>query len=296
MQPNSSPLVIVVVLGWNSEKDLPECLTSLANQDYANYGLIYVDNDSIDHSVRFIQQHYPQVRVIENKANLFFAAGNNVGIRAAIEAGAEFVVILNPDTIVPPNWLSAQVEIMRSDLRIGIVGPKVVFAPGFGVQPDKISKEGEWYINSAGLTQNGFLMPYDRGFGELDAGQYDQAEVVEGVSGTSMLLRVSMLKKIGFLDKRFEMYLEDAELCLRANRADWRVVYTPATYVLHKHMQSTGQQSKDFYFLKSRRNYLLLVGKHYPFKKWLRAVYETFKEAGPLKFVRIFASYFWQML
>lgn len=285
-------LVGVVVLTWNNEKDIRECLQSLLEQTHRDYKLVVVDNNSSDNTVSIVMQEFPQVELIPLKKNLYFAGGNNYGIAYLQEQfSPDFIAILNPDTILEPTWMESQLKVMTSDPEIGILGPKVIFAEGYGIE-NKVSTSGRKIINTAGILPGGFLFPYDRGYGDLDIGLYNTQQEVYAVSGVSMLCRTEVLSQIGGFFAPMQMYLEDVDLCLRAKKAGWKVVYTPATVVEHKHMQSTKQFGKGKYVLWSRRNYLLLVKRNYSFRKLMRAIGEVAKEATLLQFTEIMLSFF----
>jgi GT2 family glycosyltransferase len=286
------PQVVTIIVTWNSAKDIQDCLQSLRKQDYADHKIVVVDNNSTDNTVELIKQNFPEVILIQTGKNLYFAGGNNFGIDYALQnLNPEFIAVLNPDTLVQPNWLSTQVEIMLQDAKIGVVGPKVVFAPGFGPSPTEKSSATQIYINTAGILPGGFLFPYDRGYGEIDQGQYNQMAEVYALSGVSMLVRSEVLKQTKGFFAPMQMYLEDVDLCLTAKQKGWKVIYTPTTTVMHKHMQSTHQAGGNRYTFWSKRNYLLLVSRHYSFKKFLRAVREVGKSTDFVTFVKICLDY-----
>lgn len=285
------PLVAVVIVTWNNSKDIKECLQSVLDQDYPSYKVVLVDNNSSDNTAEIVMSQFPEVTVLAQTQNLFFAGGNNVGINYAIKTfDTAYVATLNPDTVVRHNWISAQIEVMEADTQIGVVGPKVLFAPGFGPDEKKSNPEN-MLINTVGILPGGFLFPYDRGYGEVDKGQYDKSEEVYALSGVSLMARTSVLAKVGTFFAPMQMYLEDVDLCLRIKKAGWKIIYTPTTVVYHKHMQSTKQGNKGSYFYWSRRNYLLLVWRHYSLRRFLRAIREVWKETGPHSFLGVLKSF-----
>lgn len=286
------PLVAVIIVTWNNSKDITECLTALFTQSYENFKVLVVDNNSQDNTVEIVRTQFPQVDLHALKQNLYFAGGNNFGFEQAMQKyQPEFMAILNPDTKISPDWLNAQIELMQNDSRIGVIGPKVLFAEGFGTLDIKSTGQQK-VINTAGILPGGFLFPYDRGFGEADKGQYEQTEDVYAVSGVSMLFRSEALKQVGYFFAPMQMYLEDVDLCLRLRKAGWRVVYTAKTELEHKHMQSTQQSNKGNYFYWSRRNYLLLIWRHYSLRKLLRATRIIFNELRLIPFIIVILSFF----
>ncbi len=269
-------LVSLVIVTWNNQNDIIDCLASVQAQDYPNFEVVLVDNASSDSTVDLVRTKFPEVKIIASKTNHYFAGGNNIGINFLLkDSNPKFIGVLNPDTILAGNWISSQVAIMESSSQIGIIGPKVVFEKGFGVN-EKVSTADQTYINTVGILPGGYLFPYDRGYAELDQGQYDKTEEVYAVSGVSMLIRSEVIKQIGGFYKPMQMYLEDVDLCIRAKKAGWSVIYTGDTTVRHKHMQSTHQAGNQRYLLWSKRNYLYLVSRHYGLRKLIRAIQQIF--------------------
>lgn len=286
----NQPLVGIIVLTWNNAAEIRDCIKSLLAQTYSAFKLVIVDNASTDDTVKIIQQEFPQIELIVLKENLFYAGGNNFGVDYMIKTyDPGFVAILNPDTVVEDNWVESQVAHMQMDVKVGIIGPKILFAEGFGIA-DKTTTGQQKVINSVGMAPGGYLFPADKGFGEFDRNQYKTIEQVYAVSGISMFLRSEMVKKTGLFFTPLQMYFEDVDLCLRAKRAGWKVVYLPTTTVHHKHMESA-KLGESTYFYWSRRNYLVLISRNYSFKRFLGAVRTLAKESSLLQFIEIMCAF-----
>lgn len=223
-----NPLVSIVILNWNGRKLLKNCLTSIKeNTSYPNYEIIVVDNGSTDGSQTFIKESYPNINLIENKKNLGFSKANNQGI---IAAGGDFIFLLNNDTQVTKNWLTNLIEVAESDSKIGIVGCKMIFPNG------EVQHAGG-YITNAGIGRH-----YSNG---------EEGEV-EYVTGASMLIKREVIDKIGLLDEKFTpIYFEDTDLCFRARKAGFKVVYTPKSSIMH-YEAATTKQKKWMYFVMNR--------------------------------------------
>lgn len=255
---NNRPVVSIVVVTWNSEKDIEACLSSITKQTYQNISdIIVVDNNSSDKTVEVIKENFPEVKLKENVSNRYFTGGHNDGIRYTIKSDdPEYILILNPDTKASEDLVESLINVAEGDEKIGIVGPKIVFW----------NNPNEGQINSAGLIYDGFMQGYDRGFMEEDKGQYDKTEDVYAVSGCCMLLKAEMLHKIGLFWEPMQMYLEDLELCMRANKDNWRIVYTGNTTVRHAWMSSTNKNKKLKLERIKNRNWLYIALRHYPLK------------------------------
>lgn len=218
-----APLVAVVVLNWNGWRDTVRCLQSLERLEYPNYRPIVVDNGSTDDSVDQIRQTASRAAIVQTKCNLGFAGGSNVGIRYALEAGAEYVWILNNDTTVDPRALAAMVRAAEAKPRVGVVGSVIYPAEG-----TKIRAWGGGRIDlRTGQTGN------VRGPGEE----------ISYITGTSMLLRRKAVEEVGGFDERFFFYWEDTDLSYRLQRAGWEIYVEPNAIVWHKESAAVGRDS-----------------------------------------------------
>jgi GT2 family glycosyltransferase len=119
----SNKLVSIIILIYNNEKDLAECIPSILNQTYKNFELLIVDNGSTDGSVELVKTRYPGIRLIETGANLGYAGGNNIGFK---EAKGDYIVVINPDTFVDPDWLYYLIRPLDENPAIDITNPKVL--------------------------------------------------------------------------------------------------------------------------------------------------------------------------
>lgn len=242
-RPDTWPPVTVIVLNWNGSPYLPDCLRALQALDYPDYRLLVVDNASTDGSVALLQKEFGEVPLLCNARNEGFAAGNNSGLR---QVESEFAVLVNPDVIAPPFWLQALLQPMIDDERIGVAGGKLTYPDGT-IQ----FAGGEIHPPQA--------FPGHAGLREKDAGQYNALRDVTYVVGAGMTLRMSMLDQIGLLDEGYFLYYEDADLCVRARRAGYRVVYAPQAAAVHVESSTTDRRS-DFYWQQmftSRWRFLL---------------------------------------
>lgn len=242
------PTLSVIILNWNGRPYLEACLVAVEAQTLAPDRIILVDNGSSDGSIPFVRERFPRVLVHVNGGNLGFAAGNNVALR---DATADVVVLLNPDVILAPDALSALVEAMTADPTIGVVGCKLWY-PG-----------GELIQHAGGHVTHPQALPRHDGIGERDEGQYEAPRDVEYVIGAAAALRRSLLDRIGLLDEGFFLYFEDVDLCARARRAGYRVVYLPQATAVH--VESATAVKGSFAYLQrfhaGRWRYLL---KHFP--------------------------------
>jgi GT2 family glycosyltransferase len=226
--PVDEPRVYIVILNWNGKEDTLQCLHSVQEVDYSRYRVLVVDNASDDGSVDAIRAAFPAVELVVNESNLGFAAGNNEGMRYALQRGADCLLLLNNDTRVDPKVLTALVRACEANPALGLASPKVYYFD----RPQVIYYAG---------ARRGWLplLPRLVGAGEEDHGQCEQPQEVDYVWGQAMFIKREVIEKIGLLDPRFFMYYEDADYCLRAREAGYRIACVPSARVWHKVAKGT---------------------------------------------------------
>jgi len=255
------PLVSVIILNWNGERFLENCLRSVLNQSYANVEIIVIDNCSTDKSVDILETKFPQLKLIKSDKNLGFAAGNNVGIRGS---KGEYITLLNNDTEVESNWAEALVKAGQAAPDIGMCACKVKFL------------QEKNTLNSTGVILYPDLTAINRGIGEKDIGQYDGSTSVFCPYGAAALYKKEMLDKIGLLDEDYFMFREEDELGWRANLAGWRCIYVPTAVVYHYRSAATkvGSPFKLYY---GERNRLYTCFKYLPLAGLIETLPATFR-------------------
>lgn len=253
-----SPKISIIVLNWNNEKDTLQCLGSLAFLDYPDYKIILVDNGSTDGSPEKIKNKFPLVELIINQENLGFARGNNIGIEEAVKDHSDYVLLINNDTTVEPDFLKILVTSMELDKSVGIASPKIMFYS----QPQRI-----WFIGGQYLP---FLKkPFHRFYGQIDQGQVKEKVEIDWVSGCCMLIRKQVFEEIGKLDTDYFHYLEDVDFCMRAKHQGFKIVVVPIAKIYHKFALSIGGKYSPVATYYRTRNILLFLKKT---KQWLPLV------------------------
>jgi GT2 family glycosyltransferase len=252
-----SPKVFIIILNWNSWSDTLECLESLKSNDYPNYQVVIIDNGSKEKPV----VPSPEIKIIYNQENLGFAGGNNIGIKYALEQGADYVLLLNNDTVVSDDFLTKLVKAGESDREIGLLGPKIYFYPMTG-QPDK-AKEKIWF--AGGQVNWLYNKGQMRGWGEKDNGQYDQPDIqeTEYVTGCCLLIKREAVKKIGLMPEEYFLYYEDTDWSLAAQKAGSKCVFVPAARIWHKGSASSKEGSPSYIYYHVR-NGLVLAQRYAP--------------------------------
>lgn len=222
----------VVVVSYNVREFVKQCLTSLNRACFdGSVETVLVDNNSYDGTVEMVRRRFPQVRVIENSENRGFAAAANQGIAAS---GGEMVLLLNPDTILEEQTLQVLVDYLRDHPDVGCVGPKILNSDGSFQLASRRSFPGPWvaFTHLAGL---GRLFPGSRLFGRYNFAYLDPSETheVDAVSGSCMCLPRRVIDEVGLLDEAFFMFWEDTDYCYRIWQSGYKVVYHPATKIVH---------------------------------------------------------------
>lgn len=252
-------MVSIVILNYNGEKLLKICLDSVEGLDFKDKEVIFIDNGSQDKSVEFIMKHYPKIRVFANKENSGYAGGANQAIEVS---RGEFVLIMNPDIVFEPDYLTILIKRLHADKKIGaIIGKlrKYDFA--------KLAKTN--FIDSAGLFMYRNRRCVDRGQGEEDRGQFDAAEEVFGITGACPLYRREALEdcKVSgeYFDNSFFMYKEDVDISWRMQLFGWKSFYGPAAVAYHG--RGTGiVNRKTLWEVAKNRKGLSKFQKYYSYK------------------------------
>lgn len=256
------PRVAILVLNWNGLRDTLDCLASLEHLDYPNYGVVVVDNGSTDGSPSAVRERFPRVSVIENGENLGFAGGNNVGMRHALERGVDYVLLLNNDTEVAPDFLSLLVEAARTEPQVGIVGPTIYY----GEQPAVVWSAGgeiDWRRGTTRMV----------GLNERDVGQFGVApREMDFVTGCALLVKRAVPERVGLLDERFFAYYEEIEWCVRASRAGFKIVHLPQAKVWHKIPLDARESSPQVHYYMTRNRLLFMRVTGASWRAWLHTL------------------------
>lgn len=241
--------VFVVIPNWNGKEWIGNCLRSLTKQTL-QASIVVVDNGSKDGSAEYIKQYFPNVVLIERDKNYGFTGGVNAGIEYALKHNAKYVALFNNDAVASTTWLAKLVATMERQPHTGIVTGKFMH-----IDKKHIDSTGEF------IRKNG--MPYSRGRGEVDKGQYDTAGFVFAATGGASLYRAEMLKQIGLFDNDYFAYFEDVDISFRAQLRGWHVYYQPEA-VAHHHIGKTSSKLGSFRRYHSVKNYILLYNKNMP--------------------------------
>ncbi|MEA1936618.1 MAG: glycosyltransferase family 2 protein [Patescibacteria group bacterium] len=238
--------VYIIVLNWNGKDDTIECVKSLQKINYDNYKIVVVDNGSEDDSVFAIRRNFPEIKIVENKKNLGFAGGNNIGINYAVENKADYILLINNDTTVDENFLSELVEAGESDKKIGALGSKIYFYS----EPNRI-----WFAGGKvnWLKNKGEHLGLDK----IDSGQDDKISETDYLTGCCLLVKREVIEKIGVLAEDYFLYYEDTDYSARIKNVGYKIVCVPKSKIYHKISRSTKPGSSNYIYYHVRNGLVM---------------------------------------
>lgn len=261
----NEPLIIIVILNTNRREDTLAALESVERNSYPNFKIIVLDNASTDGSKEAIRQHYPAVQVVSLEDNLGYAGNNNAGIEIAIQQGADWILILNEDTILAQDCLSILISEACKYEHVGILGPLV-----YHFDEKKV-------IQTAGGKMNDLWDAWHVGQNEQDHGQYVTPRQVDWISGCAILVRKKVFDQIGLLDAGFFYYWEETEFCLRARLNDWDILQVPAAKIWHKGVQRDYRPGPNVTYYNTRNHLLMMKKHHAPLKAWIHNYFQLLR-------------------
>jgi len=248
--------LVAVVLNWNGGDDTLAALESLRGVE-----TICVDNGSSDGSDARVEERFPGVELLRTGANLGFSGGNNVGIRRALERGADWVLLLNNDAVADAGLPAALEAAAAARPDAGVLACKVYFAE----PPDVLM-----YAGGRVRLRLGYWGRQD-GFGARDDGRFDTLRDVDRATGAAMAVSRPALERAGLLDEELFAYGEDAEWCVRIARAGFAVVFVPAAKAWHVGSASTGGLRSPASLYYDTRNLIVVAERWAPLPAGLRA-------------------------
>jgi GT2 family glycosyltransferase len=249
---NSTMKVAIIVLFLNNYEVTRECLESIMSLRYEDFAVISVNNGSSDDSQARLEAEFPLVTFIDTGSNLGYSGGNNVGIESALRLGADFIWVLNNDTIVDPEALGYLVDAANRNPEAAIFNPKIYYYS----HPDKL------IFGDYGWSKWKSI-PKMTGHGERDYGQYDFPHEMQAADGASLFIRSRPIKDIGAFDEWYFCYFEDIDFSLRARRHGWRILFVPDARIWHRvsYTSIPGNPVTNYY---GTRNSMRCALKNYP--------------------------------
>ena len=221
------PLVYIITLNWNGYDDTVEFLESLSHITYKNYQVVVVDNGSVDNQAEKIKKAHPSIHLIKNAKNRGYVVGNNQGIDFALAHQADYLLLINNDTVVSPDFLQNLVAVSESSLKAGIISPKILY-----YQSDTIWSLGGKMSQFSGI-------PIMIGKGE-NTQKYSDDVFPDFATGCAVLIKAEVLKTVGTYDSLYFAYYEDVDLSARIKKAGYQIQTTPNSIIWHKKSATAG--------------------------------------------------------
>lgn len=236
------PLISFVTVNYNGLNDTKALLSSIISHlEEISYEIIVVDNGSKIDEAKILSAEYPNIVSIRSDCNLGFAGGNNLGIKRSKGA---YIMLLNNDTLLLDSSIIKLTEILKRELSIAAVSPKIVF------------QKPEDTIQFAGFTELSKITIRNKaiGYGEYDAGQYNLIKETAYAHGAAMMINRDVIDKVGLMPEEFFLYYEEVDWCEKIKSNGYKIFYVPQVKIIHKDSQSTGQNSplKKYYMVRNR--------------------------------------------
>ena len=252
--------VSIILVNYNGFKDTVECINSLRHIDYINYDIIVVDNDS-EEDYELLSDRYAgsnDITIISSGSNLGFSGGNNIGISYARNQGAEYILLLNNDTLVETDFLTDMVSTAQQFNNRCAITSKIMYA---------YDKKRIWY--AGGKFDFKTSRTSVDGINEKDSEKYNKAQKVSFASGCCLLIPIEILEKIGLMNEDYFLYCEDTDYCLRILKAGFEIMYEPKSKIYHKVNASTNK-------IAGIQTYYLVRNKLFIVKKYVEIRYKAF--------------------
>ena len=245
------PSVSIVILNWNGKDDTLACLDSVLATEYSNKCIVVVDNGSTDGSATAIKNHFPSVELLETGKNLGYAGGNNVGIRHALSRGAEFVLLLNNDTIVSADLVHAFVSTASRGSPDDVLGARIFYFD----KPDILWFAGaRWQSKTQTFVIEGLGLP--------DASEFPEEREADYITGCALFTSANTFKRVGLLDEKYFLTYEETDWCYRARARGLRCRVIPEAKLWHKVSASFGGETSPLVTYFMTRNRLLWARNH----------------------------------
>lgn len=260
--------IVLVTVNYNTAKDTNALLESIEKLHTPGLLLevIIVDNGS--KTIYELPNLHKNITValIRLEENTGFSGGYNRGIQEALKNDADYVLIINNDTLLDPSLIKNLVEVLESKPEIGVTTPKIYFAKGHEFHKDRYTKNelGKVFWYAGGHIDWNHVSGVHRGVDEVDHGQYDTVEPIEFASGCCMLFKREVFEKVGLFDERYFLYYEDGDINERIKRAGYKIYYVPSAILMHVNASSSGGAGRgnilqDYFITRNK----MLFGMNY---------------------------------
>ena len=257
------PKVSIIIVSWNVKDYLKTCLESIqATLNRNNFEIFVVDNDSKDETVKFVKENFPQINLISNRNNVGFAKANN---QAITKSHGEYVLLLNPDTVVLTDAIKRMYDFMESNAEYGAVGPKIFTDDRASVSFCAARKFPSIRTIFFSLTT---LNRLSKCFSSsaMEWWDHKDSREVDSLSGACMMVRKKAIDEIGLFDENFFMYAEDIDWCYRIKKGGWKIFYLIEAAIIHYGERSAVKKfTETENMVENFKAYFKYFKKHYGF-------------------------------
>lgn len=250
-----APKTGIVIVTYNSESIIKECLKSILANEYSSFEIVVVDNDSSDKTVSRIQRYFKNVHIIENKQNVGFGSGNNIGIKYLRKKKCDYFLLLNPDTISSPNLVKKLVSVFENDKKIGVAGCIITYAK----KNNKIWFAGGYFNKFFCYTRHRYM---DMSIKHVNI----KSGNTDFITGACMMINLKIIRKVGFLPEEYFLYFEDVFFCQKAKEKGFSSYLLAQPLISHHVSTSAGIKETNkmtplraYYFA---RNPILYIKKN----------------------------------
>ncbi len=243
--------IAVILVNYNDKKYIRTCLDSILAQDHENYFVVVVDNASTDGSLAIIEE-YDEITILRQEENVGWAAGNNIGIRYALEHGADYVLLLNTDTWISPDLMT----VLLSATDDNSVAAPLMYKGDITEEDLSVERFDKWYAGGSVMAN-----------GHVNSCAYvdSQSPVeVDFITGCCMLISKKVIEEVGYIDEDYFLYYEDVDYSMRVRKNGMKLIYNPGTYLIHCVGGSQGGEVNPISMYYLLRNRLLLLGRWFP--------------------------------
>lgn len=272
--------VIIVTVNYNTEKDTYNLVDSIKKVKKEDFFLetIIVDNGS-KNKMSLSKDYAEDIILIRSDINTGFSGGYNIGIKEALKRQADFVLVVNNDTIIDSLMIENLLKVISSNSKIGVVTPKIYFAKGHEFHKNRYSEDelGKVFWYAGGYTDWENITSIHRGVDEVDKGQYDKTEKTDFASGCCMFFKREVFEKVGMFDDRYFLYYEDADLNERIKKAGFDIYFVPSAILIHVNAASSGGAGNPLQDYYITRNRMLFGMKYAPIRSKVALIKESMK-------------------
>jgi GT2 family glycosyltransferase len=242
--------LFIVLVNWNKAQLTINCIESINNSTFSDYKIVVIDNNSQDNSVELLEKCRLDFHMIKSCENLGYTGGNNLGIKYALLAKCNYILLLNNDTLIDKYALENLVNSLKSDQEVGIVQPKIYFHP-------EVAKiwSGPTKLNKI------FLKPRLIGYGSVDSDLINQKQYLDFAVGCATIIKSEVFNEIGLLDDDYFAVCEDVDFGIRARMKGYKLLYNPKAIIYHLESASAGGSENPNYIYYQTRSYLILFSK-----------------------------------